>query len=265
MRPNLTLRHYVEEPIAHSHDHAQLVFGLSGHLDFEVDGRGSQVQHSSVMVLPYAAHHACISRDGSRCLVLDVPDEHWLAQSLGEHADASRRLLGQSAHLTLDNRQSQLVQWLASSPVDDPLIVQQGAVLLLASLNLTQLPAGKRLPYAAFDAHIQRHAAHPLQVADLAKLADLSVARLHARFMAECGQTPMDYIRTRRLQMARDLLRDNPLPIGEIAARVGYGSQSAFAAAMLREFGASPGAIRRARSPVGAGLPAIAVDQLIID
>ena len=41
------------------------------------------------------------------------------------------------------------------------------------------------------------------------------------------------------------LLRKTPLPIGEIADRVGYTSQSAFAAAMLREFGASPGALRR--------------------
>lgn len=41
MRPTLTLRHYLEAPIAHSHEHAQLVFGLSGHLDLEVDGRGS--------------------------------------------------------------------------------------------------------------------------------------------------------------------------------------------------------------------------------
>lgn len=63
--------------------------------------------------------------------------------------------------------------------------------------------------------------------------------------MAECGQTPMDYIRSRRLHRALGLLRDTPLPIGEIAARVGYASQSAFAAAMLREFGASPGALRR--------------------
>jgi hypothetical protein len=57
MRPILTLRHYTQAPIDHSHDHAQLVFGLSGHLDFEVEGRGSQVRESSVMVLPYAAHH----------------------------------------------------------------------------------------------------------------------------------------------------------------------------------------------------------------
>ncbi|PRA31287.1 helix-turn-helix transcriptional regulator [Pseudomonas poae] len=247
MGPALTLRHYLEAPIAHSHEHAQLVFGLSGHLDLEVDGRGSQVCESSVMVLPFSAHHACGSRDGSRCLVLDVPTEHWLLQSLGEHADASRRLLDQPARLALDSRQHQLVQWLAHSPVDDPLIVQQGAVLLLASLNHSQAqPApGRRLPYTAFNAHIERHAAHPLQVADLARLAELSEARLHARFMAECGQTPMEYVRRRRLQMALDLLRSTALPIGGIADRVGYTSQSAFAAAMLREFGASPGALRR--------------------
>lgn len=247
MRPILTLRHYTHAPIAHSHDHAQLVFGLSGHLDFEVEGVGSQVRDSSVMVLPYSTHHACDSRDGSRCLVLDVPTEHWVMQSLGEHADASRRLLDRPARLPLDPRQRQLVQWLATSPVDDPLIVQQGAVLLLASLNhpLDQPVPVRRLPYAAFNAHIERNAAHPLQVADLARIARLSVARLHARFVAECGQTPMDYIRSRRLHMAQGLLRETLLPIGEIAAHVGYASQSAFAAAVLRQFGASPGALRR--------------------
>ena len=55
----------------------------------------------------------------------------------------------------------------------------------------------------------------------------------------------MDYIRSRRLHMAVGLLRDSALPIGEIASRVGYSSQSAFAAAVLREFGASPGKLRR--------------------
>jgi AraC-like DNA-binding protein len=63
--------------------------------------------------------------------------------------------------------------------------------------------------------------------------------------MAECGQTPMDYIRSRRLHLAVQMLRDTALPIGEIASRVGYSSQSAFSAAVLREFGASPGQLRR--------------------
>lgn len=247
MRPLLTLRQYTTDQIIHSHDHAQLVFGLSGALDFEVGGHGSQVIRQSFVVVPSGMHHACGSANGSRCLVLDVPGDQWVAQSLGDHADASRRLLDNAGRLPLDAGQSQLVSWLAASPVSDPLIAQQGAVLLLASLNSVKPDAlaGRRLPYAAMNAHIDQHAAYPLQVADLARIADLSSARLHARFVAECGQTPMDYIRSRRLHIAVGLLRDSALPIGEIASRVGYSSQSAFAAAVLREFGASPGTLRR--------------------
>ncbi|MBP5944780.1 MULTISPECIES: helix-turn-helix transcriptional regulator [unclassified Pseudomonas] len=247
MRPILTLRHYTHDLIVHSHDHAQLVFGLSGALDFEVEGCGSQVRQQSFVVIPSGAHHACGSPQGSHCLVLDIPDGQWLTDSLGAHAEASRRLLDNPARLSLNSGQSQLVSWLANNPVSDPLIAQQGAVLLLASLNHAQ-PAelnARRLPYAALDAHIEQNAAYPLQVADLARVAGLSSARLHARFMAECGQTPMDYIRSRRLHKAVTLLRETVLPIGEIASRVGYSSQSAFAAAVLREFGASPGQLRR--------------------
>lgn len=247
MRPILTLRQYTHDLIVHSHEHAQLVFGLSGQLDFEVDGRGSQVVQQSFVVVPAHAHHACGSPNGSRCLVLDVPSDHWIAQSLGEHADASRRLLENPGRQPLKAGQSQLVNWLASSPVNDPLIAQQGAVLLLASLNdaAPNSVGGRRLPYAALNAHIDQYAAYPLQVADLARVAGLSSARLHARFIAECGQTPMDYIRSRRLHIAVGLLRETGLPIGEVAIRVGYNSQSAFAAAVLREFGASPGKLRR--------------------
>ncbi|CAM3906978.1 putative AraC family transcriptional regulator [Pseudomonas reidholzensis] len=245
--PILSLRHYRDELIAHSHDHPQLVFGLRGRLDFEVQGHGAQVDRQALMVVPAGAHHACGSAGGSHCLVLDVPGEQWLHAQLGEHADASRRLLERPGAVGLDSRQQQLVDWLAASPGDDPLIARQGATLLLASLNapLAPGPAAQRLPYPAFDAHIEQYAAYPLQVADLARLAGLSSARLHARFAAECGQTPMDYIRQRRLLKARQLLRDTRLPIGEVGARVGYSSQSAFGAAVLRAFGCSPMALRR--------------------
>lgn len=243
----LSLRHYHDELIAHSHEHPQLVFGLRGSLEFEVQGQAARIDRQGLIVVPAGAHHTCGSAAGSHCLVLDIPGNHWLADQLGAHADASQRLLERPGALELDNRQQQLVDWLAASPVDDPLIARQGAVLLLASLNRQAAPIGPstRLPYAAFDAHIERHAAHPLQVADLARLAGLSSARLHARFASEHGMTPMDYIRQRRLHKARRLLTETALPVGEIAAQVGYASQSAFSAAMLRAFGRTPLALRR--------------------
>jgi len=43
MSSPLSLHHYSHELLSHRHAHAQLVFGLSGQLDFEVAGRGSLV------------------------------------------------------------------------------------------------------------------------------------------------------------------------------------------------------------------------------
>ncbi|MES2820800.1 MAG: AraC family transcriptional regulator [Pseudomonadota bacterium] len=241
----LSLRHYRHDQIAHRHDHAQLVFGLSGQLDFEVAGRGTQVVRQTLAVVPADAHHICGSTTGSLCLVLDVPPADWLRQQLGEHADASQRLFERPGTLSLNPAQGQLVGWLAGSALNDPVIARQGAALLLTSLVSAAAPALQGLPLAALDAHILRHAGHPLQVADLARLAGLSAARFHARFLAETGQTPMDYVRARRLQLGRQLLRDSPLAVGEIAARVGYGSQSAFTAALVRAYGQTPRALRR--------------------
>ena len=132
----LSLRHYHHEQIAHSHDHAQLVFGLSGRLDFEVAGHGCQVASMSLAVVPPATHHACSSPLGSRCLVLDVPFDGWLQQRLGHHADSSRRLLDRPGRVQLTPAQSQLVNWLAASPINDEVIAQQGAALLLSLIHI---------------------------------------------------------------------------------------------------------------------------------
>ncbi|MHA6493858.1 helix-turn-helix transcriptional regulator [Pseudomonas borbori] len=244
----LSLRRYSHELISHSHAHAQLVFGLSGQLDFEVDGLGSQVIRQTLAVVPAQTPHACGSAGGSHCLVLDVPSESWLHLHLGAHADAGRRLLDKPGALHLAPAQSQLVNWLAASAINDPVIAQQGAALLLASLASERaFVAREQLPLAAIDAHIDRHAAHPLQVADLARLAGLSAARFHARFLAETGHTPMEYVRARRLQLARHLLLHSRLAVGDIAAQAGYSSQSAFTAAFSRQFGVTPRTLRGVR------------------
>ena len=245
MRPILTLRQYTRDLIVHSHEHAQLVFGLSGALDFEVAGQGCQVLSHSLAVVPPSAHHACASPAGSHCAVLDVPAGSWLQQRLGVHADAGRRLLERPGRVLLNPAQSQLVNWLAASPINDEVIAQQGAALLLASLSSSQPAPQAGLPLTLIDAHITRHCAHPLQVADLARLCGLSTARFHARFLAETGQTPMDHVRSRRLQLGRELLLSSNLAVGDVAARVGYASQSAFTAALSRQLGSTPRQLRR--------------------
>ncbi len=249
MHSILSLRQYNHDLLVHSHSHAQLVFGLNGSLDFEVDGRGARVERQTLAVVPPEARHACGSPGGSLCLVVDVPDHDWLRHTLGRHFDAGQRLLERPGALHLNPAQSQLVSWIAASPLTDEVIAGQSVGLLLASLAAPGIPVegNSALPLAAVDAHIDQHAARPLQVADLARLCGLSVARFHARFLVETGQTPMDYVRTRRLHLGRQLLLESRLAVGEVATRVGYSSQSAFTAALSREFGVTPRVLRRNR------------------
>jgi AraC-like DNA-binding protein/mannose-6-phosphate isomerase-like protein (cupin superfamily) len=247
MHSILSLRHYSDELIAHSHEHAQIVFGLSGRLEFEVEGHGSLLRGQQLLVIPSGSHHACESREGSDCMVFDVPDSAWLQSRLGSHAGTSQRLLDSPQTLTLGTSQQQLLSWLVNSPIHDPVIAQQGAALLLASIASAPAQHAERseLPLASLDSYIDRHAAHPLQVADLARLSGLSAARFHARFLQQTGQTPMDYVRQRRLQHGMQLLRDTQLAVGEIAQQVGYTSQSAFTAALARHHGTTPRQLRR--------------------
>ncbi|WP_407297727.1 helix-turn-helix domain-containing protein [Stutzerimonas zhaodongensis] len=243
----LSLRRYSHDQITHSHQHTQLVFGLRGRLDFEISGRGSRIQQQLLAVVPSDAQHACASAEGSLCLVVDIPDLSWLQQRLGHHADPAQRLLERPASLRLNATQSQLVGWLAASPINDAVISEQGAALLLASLTSGCEPAGQRysLPAAAIQAYVDRHLSHPLEVRDLATVAGLSAQRFHARFVSETGLTPQAFVRLRRLHQGRALLLTTRLPVGEIAARVGYASQSAFTAALVRQYGITPRALRR--------------------
>jgi len=65
------------------------------------------------------------------------------------------------------------------------------------------------------------------------------------RFRSLVGQTPVSYIATWRMQKAAYLLKMGSLSIAQIAARVGYASELAFAKAFRRRIGIPPGAYAR--------------------
>lgn len=258
MTPTLSVRHYLPETQAHSHDHAQLVFGLDGALQVDVEGRAGRVVAQQLAVIPSACRHAFAGDGASSCLVLDVPsDAVGLAELLGGGADAARQLLDTPGTRSLSPALGALVSGLAALPTLDDAIGRHGAALLLSGLAQPQrLAALPGLPLVRLDAFIDRHCAHPLQVRDLAELAGLSPSHFHERFLAETGLRPMEYVRRRRLRLARLLLTTTALPVGEVAARTGYASQSAFTSALVREYGETPSAMRRAARAESRAKPA---------
>nr|SBO92486.1 Transcriptional regulator, AraC family [Nonomuraea gerenzanensis] len=110
---------------------------------------------------------------------------------------------------------------------------------------------------AALDA-MHRDQARPWTVAELGARAGLSRAAFARRFAALVGQPPLAYLTWWRLSSAGRLLRETDAPLSEIAARVGYASEFAFANAFKREYGLAPGKYRRTACPASpeARLPA---------
>lgn len=85
-------------------------------------------------------------------------------------------------------------------------------------------------------------------VEELAQRAGISRAVLAKRFVELVGESPMQYLAEWRMHLARHLLRESTLCVGEIAGRVGYESEAAFNRAFRRLVGAPPSAWRRDRS-----------------
>ncbi|MFD4868222.1 helix-turn-helix domain-containing protein [Streptomyces sp. NPDC058412] len=101
---------------------------------------------------------------------------------------------------------------------------------------------------AAAIAFIESHLARPLRVPEVARAAGISQNHLIRLFRRETGGTVVAYIRRRRMERARHLLRESTLAIPAIAAAVGMPDLQAFNKACRRELGASPRAIRAIRT-----------------
>lgn len=82
-------------------------------------------------------------------------------------------------------------------------------------------------------------------VANLAREAGLSRTGFAERFSARLGVTPMAYVTSWRMQIAREALTARGLSVAEAAAVSGYASESAFSRVFKKEIGASPAAYRQ--------------------
>lgn len=77
-------------------------------------------------------------------------------------------------------------------------------------------------------------------VGDLAAAAGLSPSRFHARFLAETGLTPADWLRRVRLQRAKRLLATTARPVTGIAFDLGFPTSQYFATVFRRYTGLTP-------------------------
>jgi AraC-like DNA-binding protein len=160
-------------------------------------------------------------------------------------------------------------QWLEHSirySVDEVNGSHAGSGLVLAKLSevlfvetlrryINDLPsdqvgwlAGARDPVVGQAlALLHKEPAHPWTISNLARRVGLSRTRLAERFRHFLEESPMAYLTKWRLKLGAEILLSTEDSVADVAATVGYGSESAFNRAFKREFACPPAQFRRRR------------------
>ncbi|MEZ5706343.1 MAG: AraC family transcriptional regulator [Burkholderiaceae bacterium] len=208
------MRRYRGDHGHHEHAHAQLLFGVDGALDVEVDGHLMRVDATTGLVVPAGSSHASFSRHGAQVLVIDSP--------------ASREF-DRLRPFALSGGRPQAIAvepWLA-----------------LARVAPRAAPR-RKLDVALLEAAVRNRLHGHWPTERMAKVFAMSASQFHARWRELTGQTPQAWLRARRLDEAARLLRGGLL-VDAVAAQVGYASASALLFSLRRERGVGSRALRK--------------------
>ena len=233
---DLNIRSYGTGHVAHSHAFDQLVLPLDGELLIEVSGREGRLVPGRVAVVASGEHHTQMACATNHSLILDLAP-----QALSGEAE---RLL-QQPFQAISPAAMKLIDFMGLTLAQNPLspaMLAQWTNLLLDALGRPATVASRLAPLLRA---IECAPGDAWTTPRMAALAALSTSRLHAIFREELGCTPMAWVTSQRMKLARELLQHTRLAIGEIAWRCGYADQSAFARAFNRACGVSPATTRQ--------------------
>ncbi|ANU39198.1 Thermoregulatory protein LcrF [Vibrio scophthalmi] len=239
----VTLPSYMD---CHDHSYTQIVIGLKGQAEFEVNGYGNLVGPGQGCVVTSGSGHAFGGVIGqSDILVLNMPSashqDPLMLQKLNELNQAD-------VYFQLDGQIQKLIQMLVAemhaSPED--LLLSRACndtVMALLHRHISSLQVNRkesRFDLEAIDRYIERHISYKITVAQLAGSVFLGESQFHSLFKEQLGITPHQYLLSKRIDMAKQLIEKGHLTLGQVAELSGFSGQSTFAHAFSRLQGISP-------------------------
>jgi AraC-like DNA-binding protein len=126
-------------------------------------------------------------------------------------------------------------------------------LLLLQWQQLTSPAAPGKMPWRKEDLDkmhlareiLQQHIQDPPSLTELARLCGLNEFKLKKGFREVFGTTVFGYFNSLRLEQAHHLLRNTRLSISEIAYQTGWAHPQHFHRAFKKQYGITPGQVRR--------------------
>ena len=149
--------------------------------------------------------------------------------------------------------QRMIVRSLQGGAPADPVALEGAALKILGEIAGSRGDLGRRRDPARArrgyvedtKALLQRRFREKLRLDDISRALHVSTYHLCRLFKEEAGEPIHRYLNRLRLRHAMESLAAGPVDLSDLAVSLGFADHSHFTAAFRREFGVSPGQVRR--------------------
>jgi AraC-like DNA-binding protein len=226
----------------HVHETVELCLVKLGQTEIEVDGLTLAGKPGTLYVLPRGVKHnqRAFAHWRTQCVLFDHD---------GKYFDERPRTLDLAGDAVVRRWIDDLCRLSHSSdrfenPVADALLF---AVItrLHEKENARRTRDALHPNLARAVAYLHEHLTSDVDMADLARAARSSYSHLAALFRDRFGHGPMQHHREQRMQLARKLLLNPYLSVGEVAHDLGYEDTNYFVRVFRQTVGSPPGTWRR--------------------
>lgn len=222
-------RTYSRTPNSHRHAFAQLILPVDASLSISLNQGAFEEAANEVVYVPPLCDHAFFSAEPNRFLVFDIPAPLFPGKT------------GFKTKYTLDQRW-EAIRSLLLCETEEGRPASGHRISALWAYVIGML---KPEPdFASLD-YIHQYYAAKLSLRQLADIEHYNQSYYCEWFRKKTGHSPMDYIRTLRLQRAKSLLTDSEFSVMRIAQEVGYDNQSTLTKVFKKYLGVSPAEFRR--------------------
>lgn len=230
------------------HAEYEMLLFLEGGLSYAVEDRKYEVfPYTLILVNPNTYHFAIPGAEGIYCRYMLAFKAQAVDAGLLEKAfpQSGCYQLEENHPVVRSFRQLHALRTEALADFDDLLLKNACTQILLGLLARQRMPeaggsgAERTLSYPLIE-YIEKNLAAIRSVEEIAAHFFVSVSTISHHFKTRMGISLMQYIRQKRLLLARSLLEQGEKP--QVAAeKVGFREYSTFYKAYIRYFGAPPG------------------------
>lgn len=249
---------------AHLHDYIEIVYIADGEAIQEINGISYPVRRGDMLFINRGATHAFRSEGGfSHYEVFFSPqilesdaltEENILALlSLSVFDRMRKDRDGGVVHFHGEDRQE--IEFILAAILRERALTYENAKSVIEnyfSILLTKMLRNAESSVAlsadildSLRAHIDEHPEEKYSLSELAAKCFYHPAYFSRTFKSRFGLSPIEYVRSRRISRAAELLTSTDLSVEAIMAQIGFSDRSTFYQAFAKVHGMTPAQYRR--------------------